>query len=55
MQRPDVFKRLKIMQDADAILAAATPQIETNGLSLDEARTVILRDMLGEQPLKLRA
>ncbi|HYZ22135.1 MAG TPA: (Fe-S)-binding protein [Rhodopila sp.] len=54
IERPDVFKRLKIMQDVDAILADAAPLIETNGLSLEDARTVILRDMLGEQPLPLR-
>ena len=55
LQRPDLFKRLKIMQDVDAILADTTPLIETNGLDLDEARDVILRDMLGEQPLPLAA
>jgi heterodisulfide reductase subunit D len=53
LQRPDLFKRLKIMQDVDAILLDAAPLIETNGLDLDEARDVILRDMLGEQPLPL--
>jgi hypothetical protein len=41
------------MQDANAILLDAAPLIETNGLNLDEARDVILRDMLGEQPLPL--
>jgi Fe-S oxidoreductase len=51
--RPDLFKRLKIMQDVDAILADTAGLIETNGLDLDEARDVILRDMLGEQPLPL--
>ncbi|MFL5288280.1 MAG: heterodisulfide reductase-related iron-sulfur binding cluster [Rhodopila sp.] len=55
LHRPDLFKRLKIMQDADAILAHAAPLIETNGLDLEEARDVILRDMLGEQPLPLDA
>jgi heterodisulfide reductase subunit D len=53
LQRPDLFKRLKIMQDVDAILLDAAPLIETNGLDLDEARDVVLRDMLGEQPLPL--
>ncbi len=51
--RPDLFKRLKIMQDVDAIIADSTAMIEANGLDLDEARDVILRDMLGEQPLPL--
>jgi heterodisulfide reductase subunit D len=53
LHRPDLFKRLKIMQDVDAILLDAAPMIETNHLDLDEARDVILRDMLGEQPLPL--
>jgi hypothetical protein len=53
LARPDLFKRLKIMQDVDAVLAAAAPMIEANHLDLDEARSVILADMLGEQPLPL--
>jgi len=53
LRRPDLFKRLKIMQDVDAILLDSAPLIETNGLDLDEVRDVILRDMLGEQPLPL--
>ena len=53
LHRPDLFKRLKIMQDVDAILRDTAPMIETNHLDLDEARDVILRDMLGEQPLPL--
>jgi heterodisulfide reductase subunit D len=53
LQRPDLFKRLKIMQDVDAILLETAPLIEMNGLDLDEARDVVLRDMLGEQPLPL--
>jgi heterodisulfide reductase subunit D len=53
LQRPDLFKRLKIMQDVDAILLDSAEMIETNGVDLEEARDVILRDMLGEQPLPL--
>jgi heterodisulfide reductase subunit D len=52
--RPDLFKRLKLMQDVDAILADAAPMIETHHLDLEEVRSVILADMLGEQPLPLR-
>jgi Fe-S oxidoreductase len=51
--RPDLFKRLKLMQDVDAVLADAAPMIATHRLDLDEARAVVLRDMLGEQPLAL--
>jgi heterodisulfide reductase subunit D len=52
--RPDLFKRLKLMQDVDAILAEAAPMIETHHLDLDEARQVILSDILSEQALPLR-
>ena len=55
LRRPDLFKRLKIMQDVDAILADSAELIETNGLDLEEARDVVLRDLLGEQPLPLAA
>ena len=55
LTRPDLFKRLKLMQDVDAVLADAAPMIATHQLDLDEARAVVLRDMLGEQPLPLRA
>jgi len=54
LTRPDLFKRLKLMQDVDAVLADAAPMIATHGLDLDEARAVVLQDMLGEQPLPLR-
>jgi heterodisulfide reductase subunit D len=53
LTRPDLFKRLKLMQDVDAILAEAAPMIETHHLDLDEARAIIAKDMLGEQPLPL--
>jgi hypothetical protein len=53
LTRPDLYKRLKLMQDVDAILAEAAPMIETHHLDLDEARAIIARDMLGEQPLPL--
>ena len=52
--RPDLFKRLKLMQDVDAILADRASLLEANRVGLDEARDVILADMLGEQPLPLR-
>jgi hypothetical protein len=53
LTRPDLFKRLKLMQDVDAVLADAAPMIATHGLDLDEARAVVLRDILEEQPLPL--
>ena len=54
LQRPDLFKRLKLMQDVDAILADRAALLDGHRLDLDEARDVILADMLGEQPLPLR-
>jgi heterodisulfide reductase subunit D len=53
LHRPDLFKRLKVMQDVDTILHDAAPMLEANTLDLDETRDVILRDLLGEQPLPL--
>ena len=38
LTRPDLFKRLKLMQDVDAVLADAAPMIATHRLDLDEAR-----------------
>jgi heterodisulfide reductase subunit D len=49
LERPDLFKRLKLMQDVDAVIADAHDLIAAHGLDLDEVRQVIARDMLGEQ------
>jgi len=54
LTRPDLFKRLKLMQDVDAVLADAAPLLAANQVDLDEARAVVLTDMLGEQALPLR-
>jgi len=53
LHRPDLFKRLKVMQDVDTILHEAAPMLEANALDLEETRDVILRDLVGEQPLPL--
>ena len=55
LRREDSFKRLKKMQDADAILADVMDLVEKHGLDLEEVRAVIEKDLLGEQPLPLRA
>lgn len=52
--REDRFKRLKKMQDADAILADVMDLVEQHGLDVEEVRAVIEKDLLGEQPLPLR-
>ena len=50
----DHFKRLKIMQDADAIVADCKDMIAAHGLDLAFARAVVEKAMLAEQPLPLR-
>lgn len=53
LSRPDLFKRLKMLQDVDAILADSAAQIDSYGLDRDEVREVVLQEMLGEQSLPL--
>jgi len=53
LHRDDVFKRLKAMQDVDAILADTAEMIETHGLDPEEVREVILSDIIGEQHLPI--
>ncbi len=55
IRREDTFKRLKKMQDTDAILADVMDLVEKHGLDLDEVRAVIEQDLLGEQPLPLKS
>jgi hypothetical protein len=47
----DRFKELKLMQDADAILAASKGLIETYGLDPEKVREVVVSDMIGDQYL----
>jgi heterodisulfide reductase subunit D len=49
----DGFKRLKIMQDADAILADCADLVAKHGLDRDTTRAAI-QGMLAEQPAPLR-
>jgi heterodisulfide reductase subunit D len=51
--RPDLFKRMKLMQDVDAIIADSGEMIAAHDMDLDEIREVVLRDLLAEQPLAL--
>src|SRR5215831_5768971 len=53
LHRDDHFKRLKKMQDADAILADCRELIETHGLDVEATRAAI-KAMLEEQPAPLR-
>lgn len=54
LKREDGFKRLKKMQDANAILADVMDLVEEHGLKLEEVQDVIARELMGEQPLPLR-
>ncbi len=55
LRREDHFKRLKLMQDVDAIVADVSELAAEHGLKLDDVRAVVLDAMLSEQPLPLRA
>jgi Fe-S oxidoreductase len=50
---PDHFKQLKLMRDADAILAASAAQIEAHGLDPELVRNVVVQDMLGDQAVPI--
>jgi Fe-S oxidoreductase len=53
LHQPDRYKRLKIMQDADAIVADCGDLIARHGLDPQVARNVVIKGMLGDQPLPL--
>jgi len=49
----DVFKRMKLMQDADAIMADAKDLIDTYKLDPEEVRDLVINDILGDQHLPI--
>jgi Fe-S oxidoreductase len=53
LHRADHYKRLKMMQDADAILADCRDLVEAHGLDVEATRAAI-QAMLDEQPAPLR-
>jgi hypothetical protein len=53
IERPDLFKRWKIMQDVDRVVAEVTASAAAAGLDLETVRTVLVAAILGEQPLPL--
>jgi Ni2+-binding GTPase involved in maturation of urease and hydrogenase len=53
LHEDDHYKRLKIMQDADAILADCKDLVEQHGLDVAVTRAAI-KAMLAEQPAPLR-
>jgi hypothetical protein len=54
LDRHDRYKQLKIMQDADQIISDCHDLIVQNGLDAEAARSVVLKAMLGDQPLPLK-
>jgi heterodisulfide reductase subunit D len=50
----DQYKHLKVMQDADAIVADAADLIARHGLDPETAKRVVVKSMLEDQPLPLR-
>jgi heterodisulfide reductase subunit D len=53
LHREDHYKRLKILQDADAIVADCQDLMAEHGLDAAAARNVVISAMLAEQPLPL--
>jgi heterodisulfide reductase subunit D len=54
LSRHDRFKELKIMQDADQIVAECSDLIARHALDAGNARSVVIQAMLGDQPLPLQ-
>lgn len=54
LHHDDLFKRLKIMQDADAIVADCADLLDVHGIDAAIARNIVVNAMLKEQPLPLR-
>jgi heterodisulfide reductase subunit D len=53
VDRPDLFKQWKMMQDVDRVLAETSSQITAAGLDIESVREVMVTAILGEQPLPL--
>jgi Fe-S oxidoreductase len=51
VDRPDLFKQWKMMQDVDRVLADLGDRAQTAGLDAEALRDVMVAHMLGEQPL----
>jgi len=51
----DRYKELKLMQDADQIVADCADLIASHALDAAKAREVVVRGMLADQPLPLRS
>jgi heterodisulfide reductase subunit D len=54
LHRHDRYKELKLMQDADQIVAECKDLIAQHSLDVAMARSIIAKGMLGDQPLPLK-
>ena len=54
LQRLDRYKELKIMQDADLIMSECSDLIAQHALDAGKVRDVVVKGLLGDQPLPLR-
>jgi hypothetical protein len=54
LHRHDRYKQLKLMQDADQIAADCSDLVAQHALDPVAARDVIVKALLGDQPLPLR-
>jgi heterodisulfide reductase subunit D len=55
LQRQDRYKQLKIMQDADQIISECSDLIAQHALDAGKARDIVIKAMLGDQPLALNS
>jgi hypothetical protein len=53
-RQDDHYKHLKVMQDADAIIAECADLMTRHGLDATAARQVVIKAMLEDQPLPLQ-
>jgi heterodisulfide reductase subunit D len=53
LNREDRYKQLKILQDADQIISECSDLIAAHALDAGKARDVVVKAMLGDQPLPL--
>src|SRR6476661_5773408 len=51
VEKADLFKQWKMMQDVDRVLAEVATHAAAAGLDLENVREVLIAHMLGEQPL----
>ena len=54
LKRHDRYKELKMMQDADQIVADCAELLAHHAIDVAKAREVVIKGMLADQPLPLR-